>query len=326
MRKSIMKWFMFLILMFIPLIVSAQYNDNRDNYNDWNSDQSPSYRNESGFSIRGVISSIDYGGQEIKVKTSQSRNITVYAANAGVYEGSRRRDIRNLRKGDRVIIFGREISNNTVEANTIYEITGNYPNDYRDYNDYNSNDRNTRAVGTIRSVDTRDREITISGDSRFDTVVLDSATKIYARTGKRLSLSQLRKGDDIKVAGARIRNNTIHAVDIYISINGSIWQPYGSPYDDYYGDGRDRDDDYYGGSRTGIRITAVITGFNTSTGQIKINKVGSYNRVLVNNNTKIYTRDGRRISLRNLDDGDSIRVVGYASKKNEITATEVRQQ
>ena len=305
------------MLLLIPLMASAQYSDDRDDYRD--TGQMSRYRNETGFSIRGIISSVDSGGHEISVKTAQSRTITVYAANADIYEGNTKRDIRILRRGDRVIVFGREIRYNSVEAKTIYEIAQNA--DY-DYDDYSTNTRNTRAVGEIRRIDTRNKRIKISGDSNFNTVVVDSETKIYSRSGRRLTLSQLKKGDDIKVAGGRIRGKIIHAVDIYISINGSIWSPY--KYGDNYD--RGRDDDRYDRRQASVRITATVRNFNTRNGRIYINRVNNYSIVIANSSTRIYSSSGRVVSLRDLDEGDSIRVVGYSTKRNELIAMEIRQQ
>lgn len=177
---------------------------------------------------------------------------------------------------------------------------------------YDPTARNRSAAGTIRSIDIRNKMITISGDSKYSAVIVDSATKIYAKSGKRLSLNQLRQGDDIKVAGGQIRNNMIHAVDIYISINGSIYNP--SRYSN----------DNHG--QTGISITAVVSSYNSSNGRLKIRSARSYNTVIVNSNTRVYNSNGRSTSMRNLQQGDAIKIKGYTNRNNVITATEIRQQ
>ena len=422
MRKSILRWFLCLILLSIPLMVTAQNQRDDNNRNDdWNTNQSSRYDSQTGWSIEGQISKIDYGGNEIRIKTDQSSNYTIYAANAAIYTGNIKRDIDSLHRGDRITVYGREIEDNCVEARAIYasindsyydqfdpdarnyrkpravgnirsinlrngrirltgdakysivvvdratkiykksgkrltlaqlrrgddikvsgeqirsntihaidiyiSINGSIWDPYKsssraDY--YNPNARNynnARAVGEIRSIDTRRRQIRITGDSKFNTLVVDSTTKIYAKSGKRLSLNQLRSGDDIKVSGGRIGNSTIHAVKIYISINGSIWNPSGSSYDDDYDN-----NGYNGTQQSSIRIMAVIRNVDLADSSIEIRNSQNYNAVVVTRSTKIYAQNGRITSLRNLQEDDSIRIIGYSSREKEITATEIRQQ
>lgn len=308
MKKSMIKWFLFLIMLCIPLVVSAQAQRDYNKNGDWNSNQSQRYNNETGWSVKGTVTSVDYGGHVLRIRSDQSSSYIIYAANADIYEGNNRRDINSLHKGDRVVVFGREMRSNTVEAKAIYEIVNDSNNNY-----YDITDRSARAVGTIRSISIRNNQITISGDRKYDTVVLDRTTKIYAKSGKRLSLSQLKQGDDIKVAGGEIRNDTIHAVDIYISINGSIYNPF-------------KYSDNYDGERNSISITAVIASFNSSNGRIKIRNNRNYDTIVVNSDTRIYNRNGRGTSLRNMEQGDTIKIKGYANRNSEITATEIRQQ
>jgi hypothetical protein len=310
MKKSMFRWFLFLMLLCIPLIVSAQGQRNYNNKNgDWNRNQPQNYNNQTGWNVKGTVTSVDYGGHEVRIRSDQSSSYTVYAANAAIYEGNNKRDINSLHRGDKVVVFGREMRSNVVEAKAIYEIVNDSNNNY-----YDQNARNAHATGTIRGINTRNNQISISGDRKYDTVVLDSATKIYAKSGRRLSLNQLNQGDDIKVAGGEIRNDTIHAVDIYISINGSIYNPSGYTDNNY-----DRD-------QANISLTAVITSLNSSNGRIKIRSNRNYDTIIANSNTKIYNRNDRGTSLRNLEQGDTIKIKGYANRNNEITATEIRQQ
>ncbi|MHB1456767.1 MAG: DUF5666 domain-containing protein [Armatimonadota bacterium] len=196
-----------------------------------------------------------------------------------------------------------------------YKRNKNYNRDTRSGRNYASSERNSRAYGEIRDIDIRNARIKISGDRKYSTVTLDSDTKIYAKSGKRLRLRDLRRGDEIKVAGASRGNNTIHAVDIYIAINGSIYDPDGNAWDLNYNK-----------KPSSIRVTAVIRSLNSSSGRISIRNARNYDTVIVNNNTRIYTREGRGTSLRNLQQGDSIKIVGYVNRSNQIVATEIREQ
>lgn len=202
-------------------------------------------------------------------------------------------------------------------------VSAAYQKDYnnRNYNPNNDHrnrsydaNRNSRASGEIRDIDFRNGRISISGDRKYDTVIVDGDTKIYAINGKRLSLRDLRHGDTIKVAGAERQGNSIHAVDIYISVNGSIYNPSGNSYDNH--DHR----------QTSIKVTAVIRSLNSSSGRIRIGNVRNYDTVIVNSNTKIYNRNGRMTSLRNLQQDDSIKIIGYVNRSNDIIATEIRQE
>jgi len=223
--KSIARLLIALILLALPGLLAAQgdYGNSGERTDRWkiygsddrerSSGRRYDYYSEKGQRVEGKVVSVDSDAHMIRLDadTNRDRTISVYAANTPIYEGGRRRAISNLRRGDRIAVFGRESRGVIADARVIYKITENrYDSTY----DQNGSNQTVRLSGTIEEIDVRDGRLIIDSGRRTIVVTTNGDTRILKENGKKTRLKKLNDGDRVTVVGYYVRGNEIAAEEI----------------------------------------------------------------------------------------------------------------
>lgn len=236
--------------------------------------------------LRGTVDSVDSNSiYLINVSNSNGSMLSNSGSGNGVrvyfdnrtavdYQGRSYRP-SDLERGDQVSVRVDQ-SNNRLYASSmsvIYDArsNGSYPSgSYPSGNYPNNGTYGSTIHGTVRSIDTYRRTISIdAGYGSYTTIQYDTNTPVYFN-GRNYSVADLQNGDEIDVRASSLGSNRYQAQDITVtrSINGGTTNGTYGQNNGTYG----QNNGTYG-QNTGATIRGTVTYVDTNNRTIQLQSV-----------------------------------------------------
>lgn len=192
-------------------------DDDRRNKNDSRWDRNERIEKSKAVTLTGRVRDVDQKKGRIGLDSNRGRITVVTERHTDIREGSRKRNVKDIRKGDHLVVTGRTGSRSTITANTI-KINGS---DSR-------NDRSYRAALTgevTRSTSRWNRKLTVRTPRGEVSVEVKRDAKVI-RNGRSISVHDINTGETIRATGIWQGNSyTAERVDVTASRRSTRYRP-----------------------------------------------------------------------------------------------------
>lgn len=237
--------------------------------------------------VTGVVTSIDSRRSEITVRQGRSDTIRVRADEAYIRNSGRSASFRDIHEGDTVRISGDVRSNGYMDAYSIDLVDWDHNDGYNRRGDERWKPGTIVTVGgTVRDADTRRGYFEFDSDRGDLRIITTNGTDIR-EMGRRKTVKDIRKGHYLIINGHLESYTTLRANTI--NIGGPDSRP--------------------GSGRSSILIGEVTRNTTLWDRNIKVKSPLGERTVKVPQNVDI-TRDGRGVSIHDINKGEIVRVLG----------------
>ncbi|MHB0999463.1 MAG: DUF5666 domain-containing protein [Armatimonadota bacterium] len=275
MKNAIARFLCVLVLLAIPVSLLAA--SDRD------------YRDERGWNVEGTVISVDNNKKTIDIYDRSNKYYTIDADDATIYIEGKERSIRDIRRNERIRVYGQERSDRYVSARTIYKIDND-----RDRDDDNWGQPRYQINGYIKKIEKNGTRIDLKTGNSSRKIIINSDTKIISDRGRNTRINDLDEGDLIYVVGYKGKGNDTVAIEI---------RPAGRS--GYTNNRRD--------TQIQARVIRDTTLFSRT---LRVADIRNDSRlpdefdVDVDKDVRI-TKNGKSISVHDIRRGDYIRLEGY---------------